>query len=154
MSLPISELIAVNVLSTVAGVNVANGFTYDLTAQRHTRSGDKRAHLNCIIVQGDRTAVSDPKIPNTLEWNVPFRASTYVIPETTDATAIDTYGNIIAADIERAIMADRYRGQNAMDTKVHPSHTIVDDEGGFNLVLVDFEVNYRTSELDPRINAK
>ena len=48
---PVIELIAQNVLATIAGITEAAGFNYNLTSQRHTRPGDKIKHLNAVIVQ-------------------------------------------------------------------------------------------------------
>src|SRR6185312_7472952 len=103
MSFPISEQIAQNILTTVQGVTTGNGYNYTLSAQRHSRAGDKKAHLNAIIVQDDPKPVSDPKVYNTLEWWLPFSIGVFVIPLETDSTPIDQYCNQIAADVQKAL---------------------------------------------------
>jgi hypothetical protein len=154
MSTPVSELVAVDVLSTVATVLVANGYNCDLTAQRHTRAGDKREHLNAIIVQDDPREVSDPKVYNTYEWILPFSIGVYVIPLEDDSTPIDTYCNQIIADVSKALMVDRYRSGNALDTVIRASHTVTDEGLQWDIAVINVEVNYRTSELDPYVNAR
>jgi len=150
--LPVIELIAENVLATVQGIKAAAGFNYDLTAQRHTRKGDKREHLNAIIVQEDPKDITN--VPNTKEWKLVFGIGVYIMPAETDPTAIDTYVNLVRSDVERAIMLDRYRGANAINTIVKEPETAVDEESVTDLVVINAEVHYRTSELDPRVNAK
>ena len=153
MPVPVSELISRHILTTVATVTVANGYSYNLTVQRHAKSGDKRTHLNTIIVQDDPREGTDGQVYNTREWVLPFVVGCYIVPLETDTTPIDTYVNIIAADIEKALMVDRYRGGNAMDTTIRASHTI--SEGlEYDCIVVNVEVSYRTSELDPYVNAK
>lgn len=154
MSVPVSEIIAVNVLETVQGVTVESGYNYDLTAQRHMKSGDKRAHLNAILLQDDPREATDTKAYNTMEWWLPFHIGVYVIPLEGDATPIDTYCNAIAADVQKALMVDRYRGNNALDTQIRASRLITDDELKCDIIIINVEVNYRTAEVNPYVNAR
>ncbi len=151
--LPVIELIAQNVLTTVQGIKTAAGFNYDLTAQRHSKKGDRVRHLNGIILQEARREVTDKKVYNTNEWWLPFGIGFYVIPAEDDLTPIDTYANLIMADVEKAIMTDRYRGNNAISTKVLPEALIVEGGLEYDLVVINVEVHYRTSEVDPYVNA-
>jgi len=151
--LPVIELIAQNVLTTVQGITAAAGFNFNLTAQRHSKKGDRVRHLNGIIVQEARREVTDKKVYNTNEWWLPFGIGFYVIPAEEDQTPIDTYANLIMADVEKALMADRYRGGNAINTVILPEMLIVDGGLEFDLVVINVEVHYRTSELDPYLNA-
>lgn len=150
---PVSELIARDVLTTVASVTTGHGYNYTLSASRHSRAGDKRQHLNAVIVQHDPREVSEPKIYNTKEWWLPFAIGIYIMPDETDTTPIDQYVNVIRADVENALMADRYRSNNALDTQVR-APTIDVIEGIADLLIVNVEVNYRTSELDSYVNAR
>ncbi len=148
MSVPVSELIARNVLTTVQGVTVANSYNYTIVAARHARSGDKRAHLSATIIQDDPRPASEAKGYFTLEWWLPFKIGVYVIPLESDTTPIDTYINAITADIQNALMVDRYRGGNALDTKIVAPQLIADEESKYDLVCVNCEVHYRTKETD------
>jgi hypothetical protein len=157
MIYPILELIAQNVLTTVQGVTVANGYNFTLDAHRHTRDGDKQAHLEAVITQLDDEPV-EPGVYNTLEFNTPFGVGVYVIPATGDPTPIDQYCNLIAADIQKAMMVDRYRGGYAMETHVIPPQrgkvNSQKDALQYDLIVVAFNVNYRVRDIDPYVNAK
>ena len=153
LPVPVIELIAQDVLATLAGVTVENGFNYTLSAQRHSKAGDKRAHLSAVIVQED--PVEEPlKVYNTLEWRLVFSIGVFVIPSETDATAIDTYCNLIRSDVEKAMMVDRYRGGNALDTLIRAPRTGVEEGLEYDCIAIQVEVNYRTAETDPTVNAK
>lgn len=153
-TLPVSELIARNILTTVAGITTANGYSFNLTAQRHTRAGDKRLHLNAIVTQDDPREVADPKVYNTYEWTLPFHIGVFIVPLPNDTTAIDTYVNVIKADVEKALMVDLYRGGNALNTEIKPSITVSEEGLEYDLLVINVEVNYRTSAYDPYVNAK
>lgn len=150
--LPVVELIAQNVLATVQGITTAAGFNYNLTAARHKRTGDKREHLHAIIIQNDPEDVT--KTPNVKEWHQVFRVGVYIMPAEADPTPIDTYVNLVRADIEKALMADRYRGNNAINTKILDPNTEEDDDSVTTLVVIHAEIYYRTAEIDPTVNAK
>ena len=151
---PVIELIAQNVLATIAGITEAAGFNYNLTAQRHTRAGDKIKHLNAVIVQESPRKAHDKKVYNTNEWLLTFGVGVFIIPTEEDPTAIDTYVNIVRSDVEKAVMVDRYRGGNALDTKILPAEIVAEEGLEYDLIVINVEVNYRTSELDPYVNAK
>lgn len=151
--MPVIEIIAKDILATVAGVRQAAGYAYDLTAQRRSRGGDKRVHLNAIIVQEDPVLAAG-KVYNTNEWFQPFEVGVFIIPPENDPMPIDACVNVIRSDVERAVMVDRYRGGNALDTVIKAPR-ITSEEGLEGIIVViSVEVNYRTSELDPRINAR
>lgn len=153
MSLPISEQVALDIYAAVQNVTKANGFNYTLSAQRHTEKGDKVAHLNAIVVQEDPRPVGDPKVFNTLEWWQPFGIGVFVIPVESDTTPVDTYVNLIVADVQKSLMLDRYRGGVALDTQIKAA--VKHEEGQeYTLAIINVEVNYRTLDTDPYFNAK
>ena len=151
LNLPVSEMIAVDVFDTVSEVTTQNGFNYTLAVARHMKTGDKRTHLSALIVQDDPHEVTNENY-NTREWLLPFSIGVYLIPTDNDATPIDTYVNLVTADVQKALMIDRYRGGNALDTKIKAPHLIT-EEGSFDLVLIQVEVSYRTAEIDPYLRA-
>jgi hypothetical protein len=149
MGLPVSELIALNILATVEGVQESSGYNYNITAQRHSRSGDKESHLNAIIVQEDAREVTEPKVYNTKEWIQPYNIGVFIMPPEDDPTPIDTYVNLIIADVQKALMVDRYRDQNALDTQVRAAHIVSEKGLEYEIAVVVVEVTYRINELDP-----
>jgi len=153
MGLPIVELIARDVLATVAGVKEAAGFNYNLTAQRHSVDGDKEVHLNAVIVQQDPELLND-KVPNTNEWLQSFEVGVFILPAQGDPTPIDQYVNLIRSDVERAVMVDRYRSGNALDTRIRAPRLAATEGLEGDIIVINVEVNYRTSELDPTVNAR
>jgi hypothetical protein len=110
-------------------------------------------HLNAVILQSDPKENSDA-VYNTKEWTVEFHVGVFVIPLESDTTPIDQYVNQIAADVQKAVMVDRYRGGNALDTQVRATYKSTDEGLEYDCVVIPVEVNYRTSEVDPYLNAK
>jgi len=151
--LPVSELIAQNILTTVQTVTTANDYNYTLMAARHTRGGDPANHLAAYIVQSNIREATDAPY-NTKQWYLTFEIGVYIIPEQSDTTPIDTYCNVVKADIEQALMVDRYRGGNALDTQIRAGYTVTDEGLQYDIVVVNCEVNYRTAEINPYQNAR
>jgi molybdopterin biosynthesis enzyme len=149
MSLPVIELIAQNVLTTVQGVTEENGYNYTITATRHAKKGDKRTNFAAIILQADPREATDENVYNTKEWWLPFEISVFIIPSDTDTTPIDTYCNVVRSDIEQALMADRYRGGVARDTEIKASRAFTEETSAYDVIIVNCEVNYRTQDINP-----
>jgi len=154
MATPVIELIAANLLSTIAKVTEQSGYQYTLTAQRRTRAGVQRDHLNAVLIQDNPRPVKDPKVPNTNEWDQTFAVGVFIIPAEEDRTSIDTYVNIITSDVQKAVMIDRYRGGNAMDTRIVAPELVPEEALEYDMAIINVEVNWRVSELDPYVNAK
>jgi hypothetical protein len=149
MGLPLIEQIAVDIFNTVSGVTVDNGYNFDLTVQRHSKSGDKIAHLNTVIVQDDPHEAGDP-VYFTKEWIQPFDIAVFIIPLESDPTAIDTYVNVVRSDVEKALMVDRYRGGKALDTQIRACRN-VSETLDYDCIAINVEVTYRTLETNPYV---
>ena len=151
---PVNELIARDILATVNTVTIANGYNYDLTVQRHSKAGDKRDHLNTIITQDDTREASEPEVYFTKEWIATYMIGVYIMPLDNDTTPIDTYVNIIRADVEKALMVDIYRSGNALNTTIRAPKQITDEGLEYDIIVINVDVNYRTLENDPYTNAR
>ncbi len=149
MALPVIELIAQNVLQTVSGITTSTGANYTLTAQRHTKGGDLRRHLNAVIIQEDPKEPPHQPNVNTYEWMQTFGVCVWIDPPEEDPTPIDQYINLVWADAHKAFVADRYRGGNALDTTIKPPQIVSKEAAGMDAVIINVEVNYRTAETDP-----
>lgn len=142
------EQIAKNVLDTLTGITVTNGFSQDLQVIRAPKKISPR-HLLVAIYQmpGDPTEEAPIMTDESLQA---FAAVAFVLPEETDNTPVDTYSNAIAADIEKALMNDYHRGGLAIDTIITSPIYFPPIEGGnYAGVTVNFNVLYRTALGDP-----
>lgn len=148
MSKPIIEYIAENIETTIAGITVANGYNYNLSAKRPKRIdfiSEAWSNYDVIIQQAQAQAadISHPYKTYIQTFNI----VAIVVGSDADTLSIDTQKNAIAADIEKALMADIYRGGYATDTRITDINFITDDEaGGVQLVL---EIEYRTIITNP-----
>lgn len=145
MSEPIIELIAANIETVVNTITAGNGYNYNLTAKRPKRIDFLTESWNNldVIIQQTSAAAKDSEYSHPYKtYTITFMLVAIVVGSDSDSFSIDTQKNKIAADIEKAIMADRTRGGYAMDSNITEINFITDDDaGGVSLLL---EVEYRT----------
>ena len=142
MSTTRSAILA-NLASAVNGIS-------NLSAYRYQQEGVKAAFPYAVVQwQGDTAADG----PTSHYFSRRLRAAVYLFFQTqvTDpVTTSDEQAEIWLARIEHAVMADRIRGGNAIDTLLgetipHPAIEGQPDVGG----VVHFEITYQASSLTP-----
>lgn len=150
MSLSILEQIAANVASTIAGVTTSNGYTHDLTTYRPSKAiqtvKDYTAYVTLAAVDRDDTKFTPYQ---HAQWLAHFEVLIGTMPQEGDTTAIGTYQNSIRADVEKALMVDPFRNGLALDTLLMGGETLDQDNGGFDGLLIRFDVRFRTLIADP-----
>jgi hypothetical protein len=150
MSIPVIELIAQNLLTTLQTVNQDNGYNYNLNIFRMPKGGIKREHLNAGFIQDVPIELDDSqKVYFTQQWKVPFKLQVFIMPEEDDQTPLDTYANLIRSDVEQASQIDPYRGGNALDTRVLAPEWHIDEGLADAIITVVLEIDYRTNISDP-----
>lgn len=148
MAEPIVEQICSNVLSTLQGITVANGYQYDLIVEREARRGNQPRHLLVVLHQLDPQEVED-EVTLKHGWIQPFMLDVFIsIPES-DSTAPDLVLNRITADIHKALMVDRYRGGLALETMIRGWQAFATLEGDLEGREVRFDVQYRHAYTNP-----
>ena len=119
MAEPVVELIAANIAAAINEITTGNGFNYTLSCHRakHFDFLNKSwKDLDVIVKQLERTKASDENMISRWEQSVVI-AAILLQPESS-STPIDIKNNRVAADIEKKLMTDPYRGGNADDTGV------------------------------------
>jgi hypothetical protein len=165
MPFPISELIDQNMLTTLQGVTTP-AYQTRLSPERRKKNANASAtadgSLKTILHVFPDAPIDDA--PNEEHPRVPmfhqqfmrrYWVQIYIYQSEGDNTPYDQLVNIARADVEKAIMVDRYRGTNptthnslAIDTFVRDPLEFSEgtDAGG---VIVQVDVEYRTLEGDP-----
>jgi hypothetical protein len=154
MATPVNEDIAADLITALATVTTGNGYNYDMTAERYVdpeedNAGNTPADGKIVLHQDDPEKVEDANVPhNAIAWRQTFAAEFFWTLADNSSTAIDTKGNQMRADIEKAVMQDPQRSTLAFDTIILDPVTF-DPEGGMHSMAVMMEVYYRTAIDDP-----
>jgi hypothetical protein len=156
MTEPIIERILQNVKTVVDGITVVAGYNQDLDAVRPTKmdfdDGAPAVNGKVVILCDDpepNVEKSNAGNPARQAWTLSLVLVAYVIPSDTSTTPIDTLINRVRADIEKALQADPYRGELAVDTSPAGSQKFVEEGGAACGVAVFVDVVYRTPINDP-----
>jgi len=149
MSIPIVEQIAASIAVDIAAITTANEYNQDLTAVRPKKVDFETAWDDLTVLISQDTAVKDGEMTNNCQqWRQTFFATAIVIDSDKAETSIDTRLNQVAADIQKKLMVDEYRGGLATDTIIMGAVGF-DDGAGFTGINVVFDVQYRTLINDP-----
>ncbi len=155
---PIIEQIAQDIEETLRGVRKQAGFQIDLAVERTVpdregvgppegvEPGD--SHYRCYLFQDE--PYEDASAPQQhLAWMMPFVVQVFIVEPQTSDVPVDRRMNIIAADVFRALRADRHRSGLANDTVVPPYRQIVNEAGEFEGIEYIVEIKYRHLQDDP-----
>jgi len=148
MSYPVKEKIARNLFETIASVNTANGYSYDLVVERYHAKRYQPTHLKTVIYQLPEVKTG-PQISNIEERILQVGVDVFILQGDTDPTPVDVYCNLIEADIVTAVKLDSSRGQLAIDTDVDPAEPFADTAGEVDGFSMQVNITYRTSWGDP-----
>ncbi len=148
---PVIEKIALNLLDTLNGVKIEAGYSIDLVAERRRRAGNNPAHGKCVIMQGasardfETTGATD----GTIFRRCTFLLQVYIITSEKADDPEDSAINYVTVDIEKALMLDAQRGQNAHETIVLDPEPFDEGEDGYSGVFIPLDVQYGYLESDP-----
>lgn len=151
MTTPISEFIAANMLTTVNGVTVANGYNQNIVVKRPGRidydTGTPKNLLG-LVYQTDRVRIS-PAAHHVYFWRQSFHIEIFALADDRSAVTIDTALNTIAADIEKAVRVDITRGGYAEQTHLDAVVFGDTDDGTITAVQITVSVDYKVLKTDP-----
>jgi hypothetical protein len=149
---PVIEKVALDVFNTLKGITVVDGFSIDLLPQRRKRGNKNNpAHGLCVIYQDDpvQDALTTGAPNGTIFWKVQFALEIHLIQSEKADDAIDTLINYAVADVQRALMSDPRRGENAHDTILGDPKAFDDTENSYSGVFIPFEIQYGHLLADP-----
>lgn len=93
--------------------------------------------------------------PPALAYRLPLMIRCRIMPSETDPTPVDTYSNVIAAEVQRVVCDDSYMATSwyTMNDLAFDSQwgapEFVGGDGGFEGIAVSLFVSYRVSEGNP-----
>jgi hypothetical protein len=148
MALPIVEQIAENVELTLRGIRLVNGYQHDVEVERHKRDGNRIRDKLLVIYQDDPPKQDDTP-QDSITWMQPFMVLCWAVESENSTNSIDRRLNLLAADVEKIMLADHNRGGLALDTITRARHYITDTESAGEGILVHFDVQYRVERTDP-----
>lgn len=154
MNDPIVEQITQNVLDTLANVTTDEGYNYTIHVEREKKTAPQTNHLNGTLYQLDPQP-GEPQ-PNMLKaWVIPYAVELFiVIPEDEADTAFPSQiANRVVADMSKELMKDIYRGGLAYNTEITPWQGFTNLDNSVHGIQFNFEVTYRTLEVDPYTSA-
>jgi hypothetical protein len=160
MTLPVPELIALEIVDRLSMIAVDNGYAFDIAeVVRPSRRGDnwKHGHLGVCVQQGEATRVPEldcPGHPPALCYEVLFELKCTVKDSDHNEDPHATNENEMAAEVVRAITV-RDGNQwytmddNAVDCILGSMTPFESSEGEFNGVSIPLGIRYRVSENNP-----
>lgn len=150
----VRERIIENIVSTLQGITVANGYHVDIVSvQRQEPGGAVRKSTPFILVQEGGEEAKDG--PNPMSTKMLDIVVTAVTSRDEDYSApLDETLNVLRGDVETALMQDRTRGNLAVLTSpVGSMPAEYHDKGGVASpgVAILFSVTYRHHYQDPTL---
>jgi hypothetical protein len=148
----ITEQIAANLFSAASAINGTGKYTNSLTVKRSLPLPQSPADKLVMLIQGTPLPLAAPWgiVAQKLRFTYVFYARA---PEAS-TTAIDTYLNSIATDINLAVMADPRRGGLVdVDTVALPAQMFRGTSPGLFIGIVPLEIESRTLLGDPTTKA-
>ncbi len=149
MSTPITEYIADNIKTAINAITFAAGFNQTLVAIRRNR-----VDFNDVAPEDGKVLimqVEDEKSGQPVgcaEWVQKYLITAIVVDSDSATDSIETKMAKVRDDIRKKLVEDTTRGGYAIDTINGPC-TPFDDGEGFTGIILETDVQYRTSFSDP-----
>jgi hypothetical protein len=138
---PIVEMIAQNLIETLAGVSESASFHVTLRPERAKIPASEPADLKAVLGQDDPADPTEDNVAKT--WDQPWQILIYVINSETSTLERDQRINLVWGDVCKKLMEDRTRGGLALDTKIAAPQYFADS------ILINIVTPYETKFDDP-----
>ena len=161
MPTAVPELIAVEIVTRLEAITVANGYAFNVAeVVRPSRKGHNwdRAHLGVGVLQSDSERVPEldcPGNPPALCYRVTFNLECVCKDSEIDSptAAHATNENEMAATVIKALTVGgntwHTMDGNAIDTEIGTHQPFTSSEGEMNGVMIPIAVLYRVDENNP-----
>jgi len=148
----VRERMLANIKTTLEGITIANGYSFDFTAetvQRWSMHGNKLVDLPAVIISPGNE--EEKSLPNNFEECVlSIYLDVFFVTEENDAVSTDTYLNRLQGDMKKAILQDHTRGGEAIDTDVLGTTPFETTEGQpYAGIIMELGIRYRHLRSDP-----
>lgn len=149
MATAIVELIAQNIVTTLQGVTIDNGYENTLIVERRKQAGnDPVRDCLAVVYQGDPQEGDDKPLQRR-SWIQPFHVLLCAVESDSSTATIDARLNSLRADVEKALCAAPNRGGYAVDTHIRTPSIATNAHGDVQAVVVNVDVEYRTAWNNP-----
>jgi hypothetical protein len=145
MSLPISETIVENIVTTLAGVTTGNGYENTLTVEREEDPFNQPRDRLAIVCKGKLDARYPPPI-GLDEYIFPIGILFYAVQSESDGPVTEQLYSI-AADIRKALMVDVHRNGHAVNTEFETDD--IDTKSSPPSGIVTAKITFRTLRGNP-----
>lgn len=146
MALPIKELITLDLLGALNGVQTDAGFNTDLDAERVDELSNTPGDSKAVLYEGDERPEDEPSLGHDGYFQ-PYTIRAWATEPEEAGETIESRLGTIGKDIVRAVMLDPHRHNRAHWTNVVGVKTYPQNEPP--AVDVQVEVFYRTLFGDP-----
>jgi hypothetical protein len=146
------ENIIADIKTTLEAVRLVNGYDNDIASvQRWKQGGNSLRQVPCIIVNAGPEEKSQEVYPAiTCRMQVVIDVWTRH-DETTDPRSTDAILNSLLGDVEKALMADIYRGGYAKNTNITGNVPFETVQGQpYAGIIIEAEILYRHLATDPK----
>jgi hypothetical protein len=151
----VREAIISNIVTTLSGMTIAGGYNFDYPqAQKLKLSGqDLGTKPAIVVVVGGETKNQEQYMTDLVVCTLEVWVFVWADhPAAQSALSSDELMDRYVRDIERALMADVTRGNNARDTMIAGHEKVELAEGGGQMtVRVDVFVEYQHIITDPNV---
>jgi hypothetical protein len=148
-NIPIRERVLDNIRSTLELVLAGDAYhsTVGTVSRKLLPPPDMNSSTTLIVWSpSDTTSFIEGSGVGTTTTEMVVNVDAYIRTD----SASDTEANLLACDIEKAVLADRYRGNYAKNTRPVGRQVITEDEGdGWSFLRLTFAVTYRHSFAAP-----
>lgn len=151
----IREKIFLNLVTTLSGIVVANGYENDIASvERWNMNGNNKASVPAIIINSGPEKDSDSVAYNLTHCLLTVFLELWVRQNETEstATATDRLLNSLLGDIKKALQVDVTRGGVAVDTEITDIESFETIEGQQHAgLIITVEIEYRHIQTNPQV---
>jgi len=150
----VREKVFLNLVTTLSGILVANGYENNITSvQRWDMNGNNKANVPAIIINSGPEKNDDDRAYNLTHCVLTIFLELWVRQNETESAAIptDKLLNSLLGDVKKALAVDVTRGGVAVDTEVTDIETFETIEGQQHAgLIITTEIEYRHKQTDPQ----
>lgn len=143
----IAEYISRNIATTLNNITIDNGYNFNMTFEREKKT-NKPQHMVGVIFQEQPTETPTQEYSKQF-FSQPYEIEIPLMLSEGDDTPIDTYVNLMFADVTKALMVDPTRGSYAFDTYVRGFYKAEALDGSGLTISISIDIEYRTDRNNP-----
>jgi len=157
MANTILDRIIDDIVTQLQSISTGNGYETDVesvyepeTVKGYTKPPMKSFQIQLTVVDPERNEDIDLQSnPPRIGWTQPIETALIYRPSDSSSTEIRRVLNKFWADVIKAVQADPYRGDLAIDTRVTDPAWFINDADGYVGISCFIQLIYRHKENNP-----